>query len=131
MGQLYEFLCLCFGLFTAPWVLTKLMESSISLLRGFFVRILINLDDILLIATSRKELLLTRDTLLFPPQNLDFLINIKKLILTPTSALELLGIEIDFLKMTLRLPKKIVKKLQTSERTYQRRKQLQSGNRAK
>ena len=131
MGQLYEFLCLCFGLFTAPWVLTKLMESSISLLRGFFVRILINLDDILLIATSRKELLLTRDTLLFPPQNLDFLINRKKLILTPTSALELLGIEIDFLKMTLRLPKKIVKKLQTSERTYQRRKQLQSGNRAK
>ena len=77
MGHLYEFPCLWFSLSSAPWVFTKLMEIPISLLRELFIRIIIYFDDTLLLVTSREELLLARNTLIFPPQNLDFFINIK------------------------------------------------------
>lgn len=47
-GSLYKFLCLRFGLSSAPRVFTKLIKVPISLLRLPFIRILIYLDDMLL-----------------------------------------------------------------------------------
>ena len=90
-GLLYEFCCLCFGLSPAPLVFTKLLKVPISLLRKLNVRIIIYLDDMLLMASSLEDLLMARDTLIFILQHLGFLINIKKSYLEPTSTLEFLG----------------------------------------
>ena len=73
----YQFLCLCFGLGPAPSIFMKLMRISISLLRKLYVQLIIFLDDILLMASSKEELTLVRDTLIYCFQNLGFLINCK------------------------------------------------------
>ena len=75
-GLLYEFCCLCFGLSPAPLVFTKLLKVPMSLLRKLNVRIIIYLDDMLLMASSLEDLLMARDTLIFILQHLGFLINI-------------------------------------------------------
>ena len=76
----YQFLCLCFGLAPAPRIFIKMMRIPISLLRKLYLRLIIFLDDILLMASSKKELTLAKYTLIYL-QNLDFLINRKKIIL--------------------------------------------------
>ena len=59
----YEFSCLCFELSPAPLVFTKLSKFSFPLLRKRNVRIIIYLDDMLLMASSLEDLLMERDTL--------------------------------------------------------------------
>ena len=44
-GNLYEFLCLCFGLGPAPRVFTKLLKIPMPVLRRINIRIVIYLDD--------------------------------------------------------------------------------------
>ena len=111
-GLLYELCCLCFGLSRDLLVFTKLLKVPISLLRKLNVRIIIYLDDILLMASSLEGLLMTRDTLIFILQHLGFLINIKKSYLEPTSTLEFLGVIVDSGEMTLSLPKEKLLKVQ-------------------
>ena len=111
-GLLYEFCCLCFGLSPAPLVFTKLLKVPISLLRKLNVRIIIYLDDMLLMASSLEDLLMARDTLIFILQHLGFLINIKKSYLEPTSTLEFLGVIVDSGEMLLNFPKEKLLKVQ-------------------
>ena len=49
-GTLYEFLCLCFGLGPAPLIFTKILKIPISLLRRLQIRVIIYLDDMLLMS---------------------------------------------------------------------------------
>ena len=44
-GNLYEFLCLAFGLAPSPRVFTKLMKVPISILRRINIRLVIYLED--------------------------------------------------------------------------------------
>ena len=62
---LYEFHYLYFWLSPAPPVFTKLLKVLVSLLRKLYVRNIIYLDDILLMASSLEDFLMTRDTLVF------------------------------------------------------------------
>ena len=80
------------------------MKVPMCLLRKLNVRLIIFLDDILLMAASREEIIVARDTLIYLLQGLGFLINIKKSVLEPTQFIEFLGIEINSLEMTLQLP---------------------------
>ena len=50
---LLMFLCLCLG--PAPLIFTKLLEISIVLIRRIKVRIIIFLDDVLVMAQTLKE----------------------------------------------------------------------------
>ena len=74
-----QFLCLCFGLGPVPSIFMKLMRIPISLMRKLYVQLIIFLDDILLMVSSREELT-PRDTLIYRLQNLGFLINCKPVI---------------------------------------------------
>jgi len=67
-----------------PRVFTKRMKISIAVLRRLNVRLIIFLDDILLMGSSKQELIQAKDTLIFLLQSLGFLINIKKSELKPT-----------------------------------------------
>ena len=49
-----------------------------ALLRRLNIRLVIHLDDILLMERALEETLMNRDTLIFPPQHLGFVINPKK-----------------------------------------------------
>ena len=103
-GSLYEFLCLCFGLGPAPRIFTKLIKIPITLVRRLNVRLIIYLDDILVMGSSLEEIMMSRDTLIFVLQNLGFVINFQKSVLNPSHQIQFLGVEIDSLSMIVSLP---------------------------
>ena len=103
-GNLYQFLCLCFGLGPAPRIFTKLMKIPITLVRRLNVRLIIYLDDILVMGSSLEEIMMSRDTLIFVLQDLGFVINFQKPVLNPSHQIQFLGIEIDSLSMIVFLP---------------------------
>ena len=111
--RIYQFLCLCFGLGPAPRIFTKLMKVPIAVMRRLNVRLIIFLDDILILGASLEELEQARDTLMYLLQYLGFLINVKKSELNPTSQIQFLGVEINSINMTLSLPKEKVTKIRS------------------
>ena len=64
-GTLYEFLCLWFGLDPASPIFTKISKVPISLLRRLHTRVIIYLDDMLLMSQILEELLMSRDAIIF------------------------------------------------------------------
>jgi len=94
-GQVFQFRVLCFGLSTAPQVFTRVM-APISVLahkQGF--RLHRYLDDWLIAAPSRTEVLKARDWILRTCQSLGLLINMEKSALEPTQSIQYLGMQID------------------------------------
>ena len=55
-AQIYQFCCLPFGLSCAPTVFTKLMKPVVAFLRERGMRLIIYLDDMLVICNSQEEL---------------------------------------------------------------------------
>ena len=94
-GTLYVFMCLCFGLGPAPRVFTKLLKIPISLLRKINIRVMIYLDDMLILSNTIREAYISWDTFIYLLKNLDLTINIKNSILYPCQQIEFLGMEID------------------------------------
>ena len=60
-----EFLCLCFGLESALRIFTKLLKIPISVLRRICIRIVIYLDDMLIMGQMMEEILISTDTVIF------------------------------------------------------------------
>ena len=94
-GNLYEFLCLCFGLRLAPRIFTNLLKVPIAVLRRVNIRIIAYLNDML------PKMFMARDTLIFLLQHFGFAINFKKSVRHPVKQNEFLGLVIDTEKMTL------------------------------
>ena len=62
-GNLYEFLCLCFGLGAAPRI--KLLKVPISVLRRLMIRVIIYLDDLLILRNSMSKIFTVRHSVIF------------------------------------------------------------------
>ena len=107
-GNLHKFLCLCFGLGTAPRVFTKIFKVPVSLLRHLIIRILIYLDDMSLISQSIERLLVARDTVIFLLEHLGFVINLKMSVREPLQTIEYLGLVIHSIRLTFSLTEKKV-----------------------
>ena len=102
-GKKYQYNCLPFCLNCAPWVFTKILKPIISFLRKQGVRLIIYLDDMLILSESRSNAIvnfrLVIDTLNFA----GFLINWEKTISVPSHQIEFLGVIIDSEQLTLSL----------------------------
>ena len=79
---LYQFLCLCFDLALAPYVFTKLLKIPMALLRRIGIRMVIYLDDMLIIGRTREDTLALQNTIILFLQCLGIAINQKKLVMT-------------------------------------------------
>ena len=103
-GKIYEFKSLPFGLASAPLAFTKLLRPVVAFLRQRGVRLVVYLDDILLMAETpellQQHLQLTTSLL----TDLGFLLNLKKCILTPCRRIEFLGFIVDSLTFSLYVP---------------------------
>ena len=99
-GTLSQFLCLCFGLAPTPYVFTKLLKTPMTLLRRIGVRLVIYLDDILIIGRTREETIALRDTLILLLQCLGMVINQKKSVMTPVQEIEFLGMIVNSKEIT-------------------------------
>ena len=82
------------------------------MLRRLNILIVVYLGDMLLIGHTIEETLIARDTVIFLLQQLGFVLNLKKSVLTSTQRIEFLGVTVDPLIMTLSLPEKKVSKVE-------------------
>ena len=110
-GNLYEFLCLCFGSGTTSKIFTKLLKIPISIPGRKNIRIGQYIYKYLDIfgqyapkSSKIKEILLSRDTVIFLLHYLEFELNLKKSFVNPMQEIEFLDITINYLKMCLSLP---------------------------
>ena len=102
--SLLEFACLPFGLAVAPRVFTKIMKPVVALLRRTGIRLIIYLDDLLFMSSSKVGLQQDMTTAQYLLENLGFVINLEKSCFQPTQQLEFLGFVVNTLDMTLLLP---------------------------
>lgn len=103
-GKTFQYKCLPFGLSTAPYVFTKLTKPLVSILREEGIKLIIFLDDVLLMAESESETKCSCDQALQLFENAGFTINTKRSIVNPIQRIEFLGFEIDSQTMTYSLP---------------------------
>ena len=99
---MYEFACLPFGLASAPRVFTKLMKPVVALLRQLGIRLIVYLDDMLIMAQSRDIALHHTSTALDLLQGLGFMINFLKSVLVASTKMEFV---VDSMSLSLAPPR--------------------------
>ena len=107
-GSMQEFGCLPFGLATAPRVFTKLMKPVVGALRQRGIRLIIYLDDLLIMAESHDQALHHAASKLNLLEGLGFIVNYQKSQLLPSQKIEFL---IDSNTMTLQHPGEKLRKI--------------------
>ena len=100
----YQFTCLPFGLSCAPWAFTKVLKPVAAFLRSLGVRLIVYIDDMLVIGKSPAEVVDHVGALSVLLEGLGFVINREKSITTPSQQIEFLGLRVDTFTMTLSLP---------------------------
>ena len=101
-GKPFQFRVLCFGLTTAPQVLTRIMAPVSAILHRHGVRMLRYLDDWLILASSKIACLQSRDRLLSVCNELGIQVNLTKSSLVPSQSIVYLGMEIHSLPFIAR-----------------------------
>ena len=102
-GKTYQFQSLPFGLGQAPRDFTKLMKVPMGFLRKIGIRLVIYLDDIIVMNQSKKRLMQEGKTICTLLENLGFVINHEKSVTEPTRKLEFIGVQVDSTEMELSL----------------------------
>ena len=109
--DLYQFLCLCFGLHPAPYVFTKLLKIPNVFLQRIGTLIIIYLDNMPLIGRTGQNIHMYHNTVILLLQELGFVINLKKSVMTPSQEMEFLLIAINSKEMTISLPEEKLQKV--------------------
>ena len=109
----YKFTCLPFGLSSAP---RKLMKPIVGFLRQVGCRLIIYLDDLLIVHQDNVQLQQIIPLIRQLFECLGLIVNHKKSILDPTQGLEFLGFEIHTQSMTMSLPQEKMRKIQQDAR---------------
>ena len=118
-GRQFQFRALPFGLVPAPWIFTKILHPVIAVLRRWGYRLVVYLDDILVIGCSAGEAILAT-ALIQLLYCLGFIMNIDKLVLLPTQEIEYLGFLVCSHSMSLCLTTKKGDKIRSMCRTLLR-----------
>ncbi len=119
-GRVYAFRALPFGLNTAPWAFTRVMDSVISVVRKQTVSQTSNyLDDILMKHSCRDQLSRDKDILQSVLFRLGFIQNLEKSDLTPSQKFQHLGLVFDTVKNLVTLPSKRIDSILQSAASLQ------------
>ena len=102
-GKHYQFTCLGQGIACAPRLFTKIMKVPLSFLREMGIILIAYLDDILVIADSFEKCLTDTKMTVKLLQELGYVVNFIKSVLTPTQTIEHLGLIINSLDMTAKV----------------------------
>jgi hypothetical protein len=106
-----QFQTTAFGLAIAPRVFTNLLRTPIALLRRMCIRLIVYMDDILIMNQSYQGVQSDLQTVVAMMEGLGFLINKAKSELNPEQTIELLGYMVDSIEMSLSLPKGEIMKI--------------------
>ena len=103
-NEMWEFLCLPFGLASAPRTFTKLSKPVVGHLRKMGIRLIIYLDDILIMSESKELAQKHTNMVVSLLSSLGFVVNKEKSVFEPTQVLEFLGFQVSSVEMSLSLP---------------------------
>jgi hypothetical protein len=103
-GRIYQFNCLAFGLAPAPRCFSKILKVVAAHLRRQGLRMIVYLDDILIINSSKERTKADVVKVIELLQHLGFLINWEKSIVDPAQILEYLGLVVDSVRLSFALP---------------------------
>ena len=112
----YKFTCLPFGLSSAPRAFTKLMKPVVGFLRQVGCRLIIYLDDLLILHQDKVQIQQMIPLICQLFECLGLIINHNKSLLEPTQRLEFLGFKIHTQSMTLSIPQEKIRKIQQDAR---------------
>ena len=104
-------MCLPFGLTSAPRVFTKVLRPPLGILRQVGVRLVVYLDDILILHQSREELECLAPLICSLFEALGLVINTKKSILIPQQVIESLGFLINSVTLQIQMPQEKLRKI--------------------
>ena len=90
-NRLFEFTCLPFSLSCAPWVFTKTLRPVISTLRELGIRLVVYIDNVLLMASSEALAREHTQTLVIM---LGYVVHPEKTIRDPSQEIKFLGMKI-------------------------------------
>ncbi len=110
-GKAYQYKVLPFGLALAPRMFTKCMYAALAPLRLQGIQILNYLDDWLILARSREQVIRHRDSLHL--HELGLQLNGQKIVLTPAQQTTFLGVCLDSTSMQARLGPAQVESIQS------------------
>ena len=110
-GDLYQLLCLCFGLSPAPYVFTKLLKIPITSYRRIGTLVIIYVGNRLLIRRIVENVQVHCNTVMLLLQELGFVINLKKSVITISQEMEFLGMVINSKAMTISIPEDKLQKI--------------------
>ena len=120
----YQFVCLPFGLTSAPWVFTKIMRPMVGKLRQMGIRLIIYLDDILIMHHSREEMVQITPLVCQVFEALGLMVNMGKSQLIPQQELEFLGFLVNSVSQHLAFPTEKMRKIQQNARTLLQQQQV-------
>lgn len=100
--------CLPFGLSCALSVFTKITKAATTVLREMGIRIIVYIDDMLIMAELEAHIA----GMVYLLENLGFLINYLKSILQPRRTMEFFSFQVDSSSMELKIPGPKMKKHQ-------------------
>ena len=109
-GKSYMFKCLPFGLSSAPRVFTKLLKPVVGFLRHTGCRLIIYLDDMLILHQNRKQLHQITQLTCQLFEGLGLMINQKSRTI-PTQELEFLSFQVCSVSMNLSIPSEKLRKI--------------------
>ena len=104
-NRTYQFDTLPFGLSSAPFVFTKLLKPVVTVLRQVGVRLVLYLDNMIIMARSENEAQTHLASAMHVLTALGVILNLEKSVLTPVQRIEFLGFCLDSCSMTVSLPR--------------------------
>ncbi len=118
-GKVFQYVSMPFGLGPAPRVFTKILRPIVGFLRQQGLRLVVYLDDILIIGHSREAAQEAVKRVVDLLESLGFVIQDEKSVREPSQSLEYIGLVIDTISMSFTLPsKKKLKLLEHCNRAY-------------
>ena len=103
-NRFYRFNSLPFGLSTAPRLFTKVLRPVVQWCRQQGIRIMVYLDDFLILASSYDQAVQHTAVVMELLEKLGWIINKEKSSLIPATRMEFLGFLLDTVKMLLMVP---------------------------
>ena len=117
-GVNYSFRCLPFGLSVSPLLITKLYKPVVAKLQAMGHKVMIYLDDLLLLGRTKQDCQAAVQASLELFKQLGVVVNDKKCSLVPSQVMEYLGFELDSTQMSINVPSYKIKNLKNELRRF-------------
>ena len=95
-------------------VVYKIIKVPVSIFRKLYIRIIVYLDNFLILEKTLEETIFSRDTVIYLLQNLRFVKNLKESIFHPSQRIDLPLMIIDSVEMTASMPQERVELISKS-----------------